>query len=94
MANKGPSCAFTDFCNLESFHIKTFPSLPPEKLMSAAFPNATHSMSHDFDTLPNVPRVDVNPPPEKRNHKYIINKITSQVIIKFTLLLENIMNVS
>lgn len=64
MAKSGPSCAFTDFWRVESFHMKTLPSLPPEKLMSAAFPNATHSMSHDLETFPKVPRVEVKPPPE------------------------------
>ena len=63
MANTGPSCAWTAFFRVFPCQMYTFPLAPPENTRSEPLPYVTHIIVSAFPALPNVPRLDVKPPP-------------------------------
>lgn len=63
IANTGPSWAFTVLSNTVSFQMKMSPVAAPEKTKSSIRPYETLIIVSNFPLLPNVPRLDVKPPP-------------------------------
>ena len=63
IANTGPSWACTVFFRAFPCQMYTFPLAPPENTRSGPLPYVTHIIVSAFPALPNVPRLDVKPPP-------------------------------
>ena len=63
IANTGPSCACIEFFRVFPCQMYTFPLAPPENTRSGPLPYVTHIIVSAFPALPNVPRLDVKPPP-------------------------------